>query len=118
MNKRKLKELLVVQHSVYTALTSLLIAEYHIDFVASQDLKTNKFLSKKSQDRFLRIVRQIRTELLNSAKDAYARQDIVDSLTQDRIEALSSIMMMINRLEKVETIEKFEEQIADVFKNS
>lgn len=109
---------IALQHSIYTALLAMYIAEYNIGVIKSQSnwLKGDRFLNEKKQDRFSNAVKEFRSDLLGSIKDTEKRQMLIDSLDKERIEALNSILMMLNRIDKTEHIEEVEEAISTSFK--
>lgn len=112
-----MKDKLFLQHSIYTLLLSLHIAEYHADFLASQEkVVKNGIINRKKQDRIKRIVKEVRIDLLNSAKDAEAREDILKGLTEERIQSLSNSLMIINQLAELDVLEKLEDYLSEIIK--
>lgn len=120
MNMAKIAEgdRVALQHSVYTALISMNIALYNIEYIQSQaeNIKGDRFMNYKKQDRFKNMVREFRSELLTSINDTERRQTLIDSLDNERIEALNSIIMTIAQLPNTEDIEAMEDIIVNAFK--
>lgn len=110
---------MALQHSIYTSLIAMYIAEYNIDYVASNLpwIKGDNFMKTKKQDRFRNIIKEYRSELLMSI-ESDKRQLLIDSLDEDRIMALNSIMMLINQIQNTDAIEVIEDHIAKLIKNN
>lgn len=115
LKKKNKRDILAIQRSIYAAITALMVAKYHTDFLGSQNRVFPMTLTKEKKSRRLgRIIKEIRIDLLESVKSESIREEIKESLNEERITSISSILMMINNIQDLDQLEKFENFIEDI----
>ena len=123
MNTLSKGDILSLQHSVYTVVVNFEKLFYQLDYIKSltSGRKTkDDFFRGKNQERYQYALTQfkqsfnmLKADLLNSIPHE-KRYMILDSLSDDRIQALNSIDMLVNQLRDDSAIDSIEEYIGDL----
>lgn len=123
MNTLSKGDILSLQHSVYTALIGIEKILYNMEYVQSvmKGKKTRiDFFREKKQLRyqnalfkFKEFVKEFRVDLINSV--AYEQRHLMaGTMSEDRVQSLNSIDMLINQIKDDDLINKLEEHIDSI----
>ncbi len=127
MNTLSKGDILSLQHSVYTTLIGIEKILYNMEYVHSvmQGKKTNiDFFREKKQKRyqnslfkFKEFVKEFKVDLINSVA-IEQRHLMTNSISEDRVQSLNSIDMLINQIKDDDLINKLEEHIDSIISDA